>query len=325
MCKILNDFVLVKIKTSCTLGTRKNTARTNEIRAISGNSSAVVTEKLFPKDTFKSVRDVIVETKKYVSRYALATTNEGERIIPVAKINDIRKRMAQADAELDSARRSIRARWSDIIACARLMRGSDFDLNQYPADPPLDDWFSIKLSFRPHPMQSPLGDAITERVDELEESLRNDMKAEYASYLDAAREDLMGRVKTTIGDFGRKLMRLRTDTYTCDGCGFQYETSSGKVCPRCGCTDAKMKTKEKKFHRSMVESLRELCDTLDVVLPEEVTGGRSTETIVAPLMKDHDEVVSASPIVLKSLERETKAVAGDLASLIAASFATDEE
>jgi len=323
MCRILDDFVLVRMSASCTLGSRKNDIRTSEIQARTGNSSAVVTEKLFPKDTFVAFRSAITEAKSVVNKWAVAATIEGERMVHIAKINDVRRAESECASKLAIAATNLRYIWTQqvIPACAT-MRGSDFRREQYPDDPPLEEWFNFKVAIRPHPKQGALSESMAGTQTDLERELRESMASEFDVFVANARQDLMSRVSDTVGAFGRKMMVLRADCYECEQCHFQWEQSKGHCCPRCSNPGGKRLRQEKNVFSSMWDHLRELAETLDVMLPDEVTHGMTTAAVMAPIMMDPSEVKSASPSRLMHYENTARTVAENLGSLIAQSFAT---
>jgi hypothetical protein len=321
MCKILDRMVLVKVSIGGGQISKQDKAKTDQLRSSSGNRTYSVTTKLYPKGTFDSVTEPLKSFKAWLKTRAMASVGDGELLTPVGQVVAIRQKYAETLVEIGPAKTDIENRWPSIVADAVTMRNGDVQPDDYPTPPPLDEWFPLTLTWKPHPKESALASALGESESALAEDLRQEMAKEYAGYVDAARQDLMDRVKTALGGFGRKCQRLRTDFCECPNCHYQFAACMGTTCSRCQTQNCPVHEKEKKVYDSLFEDLAGLADQLGVLLPDDLVGTAKLYAVMEPVLKlTSDNLRDASPQKLEDFEDTARTVARDLASIIAETF-----
>ena len=321
MCKILDRMVLVKVSIGGGQISKQDKAKTEQLRSQSGNKTFSVTTKLYPKGTFDSVTEPLKAFKALVRTKALSKGEDAEYMTPVTQVAVIRKAHADTLAVVSPAMADIQARHDAIVAEAISMRGGDVQPDDYPAVFPMNEWFPLEVTWRPHPKESALSSAIRESELQLAEDLEAEMANKYTSIIQAGRDDLMARVKTALGGFGRKCQRLRTDTCECPKCHHQFAACTGTTCPRCDTADCPVHGKEVKVYESLFTDLNELCDTLGVMLPEDMVAKGKVGFLMEPVLRlDPNDLRDASPEKLEQFEDSARKVAQDLAEVIADTF-----
>ena len=325
MCKILDGFVAVHVGIGGGQKTKQDKETTQQIRATSGDRYKKATDALYPTEPFAAIQEPMRAFKKLVDLKTLCSTMKAVGLVPVKSINEIRNEYAKTLTVIGPAKADIAANHDKIVAEQIAARGGRCKPDDYPAVFPLDDWFYLELQWLAHPKESPLSSAMAERESVICEDLKSEMAKQYDGYIAAARDDLMGRVKTAMGEFGRKCQRLRTDTCECQKCHYQWVACMGTTCPRCQTADAKVSDQQKKVYSSQFEAVKELADTLGVMLPDDLVGAEKIREIMAPVLNVTEEQVRVAVeredhSKLEDYEDTARKVAGDLASIIADTF-----
>jgi len=330
MCKILDSMVLASLSMGVGQKTRQDRRRTDDLRRSTGKETIRVVEDLYVKGTFDPVTAPMGMFKADIRAVSLASLDDGDRLIPVGKVQWVRERLATCQSERAKgvALLADPAKWREVVAAAKAMRGHDVETEDYPDIPPIERWFYLDFRWKSHPKESALAVALAESHQQLADEIKSEMAGTYQGYIDAAKDDAFKRIREAIGGFVNRCQELRTETRICPNCKYQWAASLGDVCRKCQTVQPVILPKGKKVYESMFEHVRELAATLNCVIPPEDVRPGEIDAIVGPITSmsaaDLKDAIADSPVtaaqVLSDCEERGRTVATDLAALVNSTF-----
>lgn len=321
MGSVLERLVRVRVSKGSGPITRKDSQRTHELRDKTGDNTYKVTNEVYPTKPFASIVAAQTEFMDFIKTRKVACGTDGEGFVSVSSVNDIRQKYAEASIKLANLCSELASRRDQIVLEQIKAKNGNVSEDDYPSILPLAEWFYLSLEWLPHPQESPLSKEIATAESAMEAELRQEMEKGFARQVEAARDDLIRRVSDTMGQYVRKMMRLRTDVRVCPKCEMQWEASQGDTCPRCKALQDEIIPRSERLVGSTVTNIAGLCEELKAIIPPEVLDPSKIETALKPVLDVKPlDVKFASKATLQMYESDARQAAQEVAGMIIDSF-----
>lgn len=318
---VLNQFVVAKVTLGGGQKSKQDKSVTAKVRQDTGDTTMSAVCKLYPKGAFDVIVKPMENFHAKLQQVSLSSVGRREYLVPVKMVAEMRTAYYAALAEHDAgiATLSSGTEWAALVAKAKANRGGHFNPGDYPSVPPLRDWFQFTLVWRPHPTESAFSRFVKDQVAGIESEIEADMAARLDSYVQEAKDDIMGRARDALGKFLTSVQSLRTETRVCPECGMQWPASHDIKCPSCGTVQPDIKPKAERVYEAWIQNVRDLAKTLGAVLPD--VDQKRIDTAFEPVTGlCADEIKLMGPVDLMKLETQTVAIAKDVGDMVLDTF-----
>jgi len=181
-----NNAVLANIRISRWAASKMDKQATAEVQYANhaAEGTARVIKALVSKEALKEVNAVASKARTTFYDYTLAWQDDGQRVLPVAKLDALREKIDALRIEYDNAVGAFVRNYAQEVERARFQLGGLFKSDDYPH--PDDVWrkFDIRLTILPFP----------DRVDDFRVNASEDVRQSIAAQVRHAMADAQASV-----------------------------------------------------------------------------------------------------------------------------------